>query len=252
MTERAEAFLVSRTMQAMELLSFHAATAPQVADALRVHPGTSRRLLNRLVSDGWLSRSDGYRRTYAPTMRIVAMAAQLAARDPLALAARPIVVRLHADTGGVAHLCIPSYRSALCLVHRAGGRDVRPQLRELVPAHAAAAGKALLGHRDAWRASVLAQPLERFTPGTIVDPAEVEREAAVTVERGYAIEDNEFQLETRGVAVPVRGTDGSVVASLALSGPAHELPDEAIDGTATALKARAGELERALATSARA
>ena len=247
MTERAEAFLVSRTMQAIELLSFQHASAPQVADALRVHPGTSRRLLNRLVSDGWLTRSDGYRRTYAPTMRIVAMAAQLTARDPLLVAARPIVTRLHRETGGVAHLCIPSYRSALCLVHRAGGPDVRPQLRELVPAHAAAAGKLLLGYRDAWRASVLAQPLQRLTPETVVDPARIEREAAVTVERGYAFEDREFQPEVRGVAVPVRAVDGAVAASLALNGPTHELPDEAVEGTAALLRARADELERALA-----
>ena len=243
---RAEAFLVSRTMQAIELLSFQDASAPQVAEALRVHPGTSRRLLNRLVADGWLTRSDGYRRTYAPTMRIVSMAAQLAARDPLARAAQPVVTRLHRETGGTAHLCIPSYRSALCLVHRGGGPDVRPQLRELVPAHAAAAGKALLSHRDAWRASLLSQPLQRLTPETIVDPAEIEREAAVTAERGFAIEDRELQPDVRGVAVPVRGGDGAVVASLAINGPAHELPDEAIGGTAALLRARADELEVAL------
>jgi DNA-binding IclR family transcriptional regulator len=243
----AEAFLVSRTMQAVELLSFQEASAPQVADVLRVHPGTSRRLLNRLVSDGWLTRSDGYRRTYTPTMRIVAMAAQLAARDPMLRAAQPIVERLHVETGAVVHLCIPSYRAALCLVHRAGGPDVRPQLRELVPAHAAAAGKALLGYRDAWRASVLSQPLERLTPETVVDPDAIEREAAVTTERGYAFEDQEFQPEVRGVAVPVRAAHGAVVASLALNGPAHELPDEAVDGTATLLKLRAEELERSLA-----
>ena len=56
---------------------------------------------------------------------------------------------------------IPSYRSALCLVHRAGGADARPQLRELVPAHATAGGKVLLAFRDAWRESVLAGVLER-------------------------------------------------------------------------------------------
>jgi IclR family acetate operon transcriptional repressor len=244
----AEAFFVTRTMEAMELLAFQPASAPQIAGALRVHPGTARRLLNRLVEDGWLIRSGGRRRTYTPTMRVVAMAAQLANRDMLPTAAKPIVDRLHGETGHAAHLCIPSYRSALCLVHRAGAAEARPQFRELVPAHAAAAGKVLLGHRDAWRASILARPLPSLTERTVVEPAEVEQEAARTRDVGYAVEDEELQLGARGVAVPVRGADGSVVAGLALSGPVGELRDDDVPGLVELLKAGAGDLEDAMAT----
>jgi DNA-binding IclR family transcriptional regulator len=242
----AEAFFVTRTMEAMELLAFQPASAPQVAGALRVHPGTARRLLNRLVADGWLIRSGGRRRTYTPTMRVVAMAAQLADRDLLPNAATPIVTQLHEETRRVAHLCIPSYRSVLCLVHRAGDQDARPQFRELVPAHAAAAGKVLLGHRDAWRSSVLSRPLQSVTERTIVEPAEVEREAARTRDLGYAIDDEELQLAVRGVAVPVRGTDGSVIAGLALSGPVRELPLDVVPGLVELLTTRAAELEAEL------
>ena len=241
-----EAFFVTRTMEAMELLAFQPASAPQVAGALRVHPGTARRLLNRLVADGWLIRSGGRRRTYTPTMRVVAMAAQLADRDLLPTAATPIVTRLHEETGRVAHLCIPSYRSILCLVHRAGDLDARPQFRELVPAHASAAGKVLLGHRDAWRESVLSRPLPSLTARTVVEPAQVERESARTRELGYAIDDEELQLGVRGVAVPVRAADGSVVAGLALSGPVSELPLDVVPGLVELLRARAAELEAKL------
>lgn len=212
-----DAFFVSRTMQAMEVLAFQPSSAPQVAGALRVHPRTARRLLNRLVHDGWVTRTEGQRRTYAPTMRIVALAAHLAERDPLALAAQPVVGRLHAETGAVVHLLIPSYRSALCLVHRAGGDDLRPQMRELVPAHATAGGKVLLTHRDAWRESVLELPLERVTDRTIDDADALRAEAARVVERGYALEDSELVPGLRGVAVPVRGPEGDVPAALACS-----------------------------------
>ena len=241
---------MTRTMDAMELLAFQAGSAPQVAGALRVHPGTARRLLNRLTADGWLARSGEHRRTYTPTMRMVAMAAQLADRDDLPAAARPIVARLHGQTGGTVHLCIPCYRSALCLVHQAGDGDVRPQFRELVPAHAAAAGKVLLGHRDRWRASVLSRALAPITPRTIVAPEAVEREAARTRDRGYAIDDEELQLGVRGVAVPVRGADAAVVAGLALSGPVRDLPRDAVDGVVELLAARAAELQAALRTGA--
>jgi DNA-binding IclR family transcriptional regulator len=240
----AEAFFVSRTMQAIEVLAFQPCSAPQVAGALQVHPRTARRLLNKLVAEGWLTRSDERRRMYAPTMRIVALAAQLAERYPLAQAARPVVSRLHEETGLVAHLAIPSYRSVLCLVHRAGGPDVRPQLRELVPAHATAAGKLLLAYRDPWRASFLERPLEPVTEKTIVDMHGLEAEAARIVKLGYALDDEEFRSSTRSVAVPVRDRTDAVAASLAVTGDVHAIHPQVMDGLVGLLQTRAAEIER--------
>jgi DNA-binding IclR family transcriptional regulator len=248
----AEAFFVTRTMQAMEVLTFQPCSAPQVAGALRVHPRTARRLLNKLVAEGWLTRSEGRRRIYAPTMRLVALGAQLAERDPLALAARPVVARLHEETGLTAHLAIPSYSSTLCLVHRAGGPDARPQLRELVPVHATAAGKVLLAFREPWRLDVLSRPLEPVAQRTLVDPEELAAETARVAERGYAVDDGEFLPGLRGVAVPVRDAAGAVPASLALAGPGAELALERVEGLAALLHARASEIERAVREGARA
>lgn len=246
MKQQAEAFFVTRTMAAMELLAFQSASAPQVAGTLGVHPGTARRLLNRLAIEGWLARSGGFHRTYTPTLRVVAMAAHLADRDALPTAARPVVGRLRDDTGGTVHLCIPSYRSVLCLVHAAGEGATRPRLRELVPAHASASGKVLLAHREAWRASVLASPLPALTPRTRTAPGAIESEAETIRERGYAVDDEELQPGVRAVAAPVRGLDGTVVAALALSGPARDLPEDIVAGVAATLIKRADEVRGAL------
>ena len=98
-------------------------TATQVAAELQVHPRTARRLLNRMVHDGWLTRRDGARPTYTPTMRIVALAAQLAHRAPLVRHATEVAHDLHERLGSPVHLAIPSYRSALRLVRvAASGR----------------------------------------------------------------------------------------------------------------------------------
>jgi DNA-binding IclR family transcriptional regulator len=212
-----EALFVSRTMQAMEVLAFQPLSAAQLAASLQVHPRTARRLLARLMEDGWVSRSTGRRRTYAPTLRLVALAAQLAERAPLARAAAPVVSRLYEETGAVAHLAIPSYTSALCLVHRAGGPEARPQLRELMPAHATASGKVLLAYREPWRESVLATPLEPRTPRTLTDPAALRAEVEEARERGYATERDEFVLGLAAIAAPVRDADDGVPAALALS-----------------------------------
>ena len=231
-----EALFVSRTMQAMEVLAFRPSSAAQLAEALQIHPRTARRLLARLVADGWVSRTGDRRHAYTPTMRLVALAAQLAERAPLAQAAAPVVQRLFDETGGVVHLAVPSYTSALCLVHRGAGPDVRPHLRELVPAHATACGKVLLAFRESWRESVLRVPLEARTERTIVDPARIRAEAAQIRERGYATECGEYADDLAGVAAPVHDASGEVGAALALTLPAFEVRDAGLEALGAHLR----------------
>ena len=216
-----DSFYVTRTMQTIELLAFQACTAPQVAEILRVDARTARRLLNRLTDEGWLIRTDDRVRTYTLSLRLVALAAHFAERAPLTTAAMSIVRGLHEQTGGVAHLAVPSYRSVLCLVHRADGTQSRPHLRELVPAHATAGGKVLLAHREPWRDSVLELPLERLTERTVVDADAVRSECRITLDRGFAIEEGEYEEGLHGVAAPVPDAAGDVMAAVALTGPAE-------------------------------
>ena len=212
-----EAWYAARAMQALEVLAFQPLSAPQLAAALQVHPRTARRLLNRLRDVGWLTRSDDARRLYAPTLRIVALAGQIVQRTRIAEQAVPVVAALHGETGAVAHLAIPSYRSVLCVVHGNGAGPAEPGLHELVPAHCTATGKALLGHRQAWRDSVLAAPLEPRTARTITDATTLLADTEAARVRGYATEDGEYQPGVRGVAAPVFAPSGEAVAALGVS-----------------------------------
>jgi DNA-binding IclR family transcriptional regulator len=212
-----EALYVARTMQVLELLAFQPLSAPQVAATLQIHPRTARRVLVRLHDEGYLTRTDDARRRYAPSLRVVALAAQIAARSPLPVRALPFVARLHEDTGADAHLAIPSYLSVLCMVHAGEACRARVHARELVPSHCTATGKALLAWRQPWRDSVLGHPLERHTDRTIVDAPTLAREAETTRARGYAVEAGELQDGVRAVAAPVF-VDGEAMAALGASG----------------------------------
>lgn len=209
-----EAFFVSRAMQALEVLAFGPASATRVAEELQVHPRTARRLLNRMVYDGWVIRRDGPRPTYTPTLRIVALAAQLAQRAPLVRHGWQTAATLHSATGHVVHLAVPSYRSALRLV-RAGAQ--MEAARDLAPAHATAAGKVLLAYRAPWSSVVLTAPLRASTERTVTDPVALRAELERVRRRGFAVEDEEFALERRALAVPVAGEAGEVIAALAIS-----------------------------------
>jgi DNA-binding IclR family transcriptional regulator len=202
-----ESWYATRTLRALEILAFRACSATEVAHGLQIHPRTARRLLSRLVADGYVSRSDGEPRVYSPTMRVVALAGQIVERSALAWQAVPFIEHLHRETGASSHLCVPSYDSVLCLVHRDGDDEgpVRPQMRELAPAHRSAAGRVLLAHRAGWRESVLARLGER----SAVPP-----ELAGIRERGFEIDEAR---ERVSVAAPVFDPRGEAVAALVLA-----------------------------------
>jgi DNA-binding IclR family transcriptional regulator len=208
----------------MELLAVRPRSAPELADALGVHVRTARRVLKRLDSEGYVALSDDRRRRYRPTMRVVALAGQVVERAELPVTALSHVTALREQVGASCHLCVPSHLFALCLVHdegEAGG--CRPHLRELVPCHCTAAGKALLAWRESWRDAVLEQPLASFTERTNVGPESLRRELARTVARGYSVEDREYDPDTRGLAAPVFAETGEAVAALAVVAPVEHL-----------------------------
>jgi len=238
-----DSFFVIRTMQALEVLAFRPSSAPEVADVLRVDARTARRLLNRLADEGWLVRTEGRVRTYTLSLRLVALAAHFLERAPITRAATTAVRALHEQTGGVAHLTIPSYRSVLCVAQHADGPHASPRFRELIPAHASAGGKVLLAHRVPWRESVLELPLDRVTEHTIVDPDAVRMQCETTLGRGFAFEDGEYREGLQGVAVPVPDEAGDVMAAIALTGP-RELD---IAGKVDAVADAAEGLRRSLA-----
>jgi len=220
-----ESWHVARTLRALETLAMGPHSAIEVADALLIHPRTARRLLDRLVAEGYVRRSPDPPRKYTSTLRLVAVAGQVVQNTEVVEAAEPYLRRLNAETGAIAHLSVPSLMGALCVLHADGGAQPPvPSLGERIPCHATAAGKALLAFRPSWRAHVLTQPLEPFTPSTLIAPDQIENEAAKTRARGYAVEDGEYRADQRAVAAPVFCNTGEAVAALGLSGARDRMP----------------------------
>jgi DNA-binding IclR family transcriptional regulator len=181
-------------------------------------------------------------------MRIVALAGQVVERAELTQVAVPHVVALREQLSRDCHLCVPSYLSALCLVHAplGAGEGCRPHLRELVPCHCTAAGKALLAWRDSWRDAVLAQTLESFTDRTSTGPESLRRELARTVARGYSVEDREYEDDTRALAAPVFSDTGEAVAAVAVVASMDHLPADRYSEIGAAIVGAAAGLSHEL------
>jgi IclR family acetate operon transcriptional repressor len=219
MSER-EAWHVARTLRALEALALGPHSAVEIADILLIHPRTARRLLDRLVDEGYVTRSAEPPRKYVSTLRLVALAGQVVQNTEVVQAAEPYLRRAAEETGGVAHITVPSLVGVLCVLHaESGGQAPVPSLGERIPAHATAAGKALLAFRDGWRGHVLAQPLEPYTARTITAPGPLEAELRKVRARGHAIEDGEYRPDQGGVAAPVFSHTSEAAAAFGISGP---------------------------------
>jgi len=247
---RAEAYYASRTLQALELLAFQDLSCPQLAATMQIHPRTARRLLLRLAADGYIEQSHDSRRRYRATLRLAALGAQLINHDHLPRIAAPHVAQLHARTGTTAHLMIPSYRHVACVLHcehpPTDGQPLEPVLRELLPAHATAAGKVLLAHRQPWRDSVLTAPLTAYTDQTVTTRADIELIAAKTRAHGYAIDHGEQRPDTLGIAAPIP-TNRPASAAIAITTTPRDHPAHSIDALVEHVTSAAAAVTQALA-----
>ena len=207
-------YTAERVLRALEVVVLCPSSAPVIADAIGVHARTARRLLRTLAAEGYVERRGGSGRAahhHVATVRLLALAAQLAPRLPLVQHGRRAVRELERATDLAAYLVVPCYRDVL-VIACSGERGLRAWAT--LPACADAAGRVLLAHRTPWRHSLAAS-----TPA----PALSDAEAAQIVKRGRVLVTGTDE-RAGTLAVPVPAQDAPI-AALGLRGPSSELTD---------------------------
>jgi DNA-binding IclR family transcriptional regulator len=209
--------LVSTVVHADEPLSF--------AD-LQESSGLAKSTTSRMLAA--LERADLLERDAAGSYVAGSLFWLYAARhDPweeLVRLARPAMERIGADTSETVHLSVTRGQKVVQVAqvdsrYLLGTRD----WTEIeVPAHTSALGKVFY----AWGTlPVPDRGLERLTRATLGEPEALRRDGAAIRERGWAVTRDELEVGLTGIAVPVRGPRGDVVAALGISGPTARLED---------------------------
>ncbi len=160
--------------------------------------------------------------------------------EQLVRLARPTMERIGRDTQESVHLSVlrGDHVVQVAQVDSQYLLGTRDWTQVDVPAHASSLGKVFL----AWDVLALTEEhLGRLTPQTLTTLDALERDGATTRRRGFAVTVDELEEGLTGVAVPVRGNRGDVVAALGISGPSSRL-DGLIDELGRTLIARATEI----------
>jgi DNA-binding IclR family transcriptional regulator len=96
---------------------------------------------------------------------------------------------------------------------------VNAQVGTMNPMHCTALGKALLAFGDVESPA----RLEAFTARTITEPERLRGHLDEIRRQGYAVDDEEFDLGVRCIAVPVFDYRGKVTGSIGISGPSTRI-----------------------------
>lgn len=204
------------------LFHLHAEEGPSgvsaIGRALGMSKSTVHRLLTALASRGLVER-DG-RGRYRPGMGLVALGLGALEREPVVLAARPVLEEEAAALGETVFL-VAARSGSLVVLDKAEGTGflrAAPRIGSSVPVHATAVGKLFL----AFGGDQLAFPedeLEAFTERTAADPLALLAEVGRVRERGYAENREEWIPGLAVVAAPVL-VRGRLEAAVAMAAPA--------------------------------
>lgn len=186
---------------------------------------TCHRIVAELTDSGALERKANGE--YHVGLRLWEIASHAPRSVGLQRVALPFMQDLSETTHFPVHLSIREQEEAV-FVERlvpVGAADEPPRIGARYPLHVTAVGMAMLAFAPPEvQESVLAKPLQRFTPYTETAPDRLRQLLAQVRHEGLAVGDRQINVRYVAVAVPIFAPDGSARAALSLIIP-HEQSD---------------------------
>jgi len=198
---------------------------------------TIHRLVRTLVSLGYVRQDSS--RQYALGPRLIRLGE--GASRLIGLWARPHLTTLVDALGESANLAVLDGSEVVYMAQVPGRHSMRmfTEVGRRVSPHCTAVGKALLSQmgRDQVADVLSRTDLVAHTEFTITDPTEYLAELHRVRARGYAVDEGEFEVGVRCVAVALDG--GPARAALSVSGPTTRMTDELLERAVPHLRAAA-------------
>jgi len=220
-----------------------------ISEELALAKPTAHRLCELLIDQAILQRGlDG--KTFLPGPRLKSLALHVMGGTTLVTERQLVLHSLSRRTGETCNLTVPDGTSVLYLdrVETEWPLRIAFPVGSRVPLHCTASGKLYLSQmatRDR-RRLLGALVLEACTPNTITDAAHLAEELALTRERQYGIDKEEFLDGMVAIAVPVRDPEGRTCATIAIHGPTQRFTIDRAIGHLPLMRDAAASLEATL------
>jgi DNA-binding IclR family transcriptional regulator len=240
--------------RAVSILNAFSAETPELgvtelAERVGLHKSTVHRFMVNLDAAGLVERNARTGR-YRLGLHIFELGGLVMQQMNLWDEALPFLESLVRDTGETGHLAVLDGGEAIYIERVEARRALRvpSAIGRGYPAHATNLGKVLLADLPPERvAEIIAERgLPAFTPNTITEPDELKAELERIRERGFAIDDEEYDEGLRCIGAGVRDPSGHVVSALGIGGPVTRVTPARVDELAELVMAAARGLSRRL------
>jgi len=220
---------VERALSLLEYIAGHPEARFSLSE-LTGHMGMDKssvfRILATLIKHG-LVRQEDNRKTYQLGYGIYTLAAALHDQIKLTETISPYLKQLAMLTKENAHLAVRSGLQAVFIDRERASKTIsaNTNIGDTEELYCTAVGKCLICdmNREALDRLFSGVDLIKYTDRTIVDLDILSNELQSTMERGYAIDDGEYEASVVCLASPVYDFEGKVVASVGISGPRERI-----------------------------
>lgn len=192
----------------------------EIAKLCGLSPSTAFRILKTLEASGWAFQLSDDR--YIPGEKVSFATEKNNFYLALSDVAYFVMNDYTARYGQAMNLVVRRGRDCTIIQQSRTGRLVEyvPPLYSNLPFYACAGGKILLSELPIHLAEKIINSceMEPLTPHTITDPDKFWQTLRETAKQGYAFDFNESAVNGSCVGVPVRNSEGTIVAALSFSG----------------------------------
>jgi DNA-binding IclR family transcriptional regulator len=210
----------------------------EIAQVAGLHKATAYRIVTTLVNYGyleWIPESQKYKLG----LELSNLGYQVIRRMDLRTEALPYMKKMVQewdetcdlsifDQGRVFYLEVLRGNHALTIAAAVGQR---------LPAHCTASGKLFLAYLPPEELNaVLKQPLTAYTDNTITSPELLRDQLEVVRERGYSVDNEEYEVGICAVSAPIFNRGGAVIAAIGGPCPVSRMTPERITEIAEAFK----------------
>jgi IclR family KDG regulon transcriptional repressor len=198
----------------------------ELANFMGIGKSTAQRLINTLVSEGFLRKKPNSQR-YRLGLSVLALSGIISSSEEIFEEALPSLRRLVANTGETGHIAVVDNLEVVYLLKVDSSHPVRflTHVGKRNPLHATSTGKVILAYQKdehLFESVIQARP-KRFTPSTITDPNQLRNQLQMIRKMGYAYSVNELLEGVVSVAAPIFDYRGEVTAAVNIVGPIQRI-----------------------------
>lgn len=221
MRDSSKAPALSAGLKLIEMMA--ESRVPQGLSELARLTGTNKNMAGRLLSalqeQGWVEASEPGPR-YRLTLKPLVTTSKMVGTLPLTEAARAPLQALWRKSGQSVYLGVLRNDKVVYLIHfdATGPVKVAGCVGGEYPLYCAAPGKVLLAHLGNERVVQVSEAgLDKRTANTITREKVLRKELALTRERGYAVDNEEFGRGIICLAAPVFDAAGAIAGAIGMS-----------------------------------